>query len=186
MKLTKTQKLGLFAIPVLVGIYLIYRQFRPKNVPGKYIPPPNPKPPVSPTRTTTQTNSGCDYPLKKGVYNCDLVRQVQWALNNIPITSFATTSGVASARPLKEDGDFGPKTESVLIAFWGADETNPGQIVNQNEMDILLGYVVTDPAAFQAAENPYVMAPDPNTVPPTSTPGINPNTGQFDPFYYPQ
>lgn len=163
MKLTKKQKLGLFAIPVLIGIYLIYKQFsKGSSAKGKYVPSPTPKPNpnVTPAPTTTVHTSPslpCDYPLRKGVYNCGLVKQLQWALNRIPSTSYDTTSNLVKYRPLTEDGDFGPKTEAVLKDFWGSAD-----VANQSEMDIVLSYVIEDPAAFQAAENPYVQAPSQN------------------------
>jgi hypothetical protein len=169
MKLSKGAKIGLFSIPILLGIYLIYKQFRkPSDKP--YTPPPTPKPPVVPIRTPTQTNSGCDYPLKKGTYNCDLVKQVQWALNHIPSTSYWTTSNLVKYRPLVEDGDFGPKTQAVLNDFWG--EQCGGldcTIETPEEMEQILMFVVTDPIEFQKAENPYVTAPAP---PSNSTPTL--------------
>lgn len=160
MKLTKTQKLGLLAIPVLVGAYLIYRQFaKPKGAVGKYTPPPAPKPVVTPQRTTTQNSTGCTYPLKKGIYNCDLVKQLQWALNRIPYTDYDSTTNLVKYRPLSEDGDFGPKTEALVKDF------GVGVEVDENDMNAILSYVIEDPAAFQAAENPYVVAPTPPAAP---------------------
>lgn len=162
MKLNKTAKVALFSIPILVGIYLIYKQFRkPSDKP--YTPPPTPKPPIVPVRTPVQTNSGCDYPLKKGVYNCDLVAQVQWALNHIPSTSYTTTSNLVKYRPLAEDGDFGPKTQAVLNDFWGSQCNGDCTVDNQSDMDSIMSFVITDPAEFQAAENPYVTPSATNT-----------------------
>jgi hypothetical protein len=132
---------------------------------GNYTPSPTPKPVVAPVRTTTQTSSGCDFPLKKGVYNCDLVKQVQWALNNIPYTSYWSTSNLSKYRPLKEDGDFGPKTQLVLNDFWGEQCNGDCTIDNAEEMDNILSFVITDPQAFQDAENPYVVTPTPETKP---------------------
>ena len=156
--MNKKLKVGLLVgVPVLIGAYLIYKQFKgSKGAIGKYTPPPTPKPVVNPTRTTT----GCDYPLKKGLYNCDLVKQLQWALNHIPSTSYDSTTNLVKYRPLAEDGDFGAKTEAVLLDFWG--EGNGQNVVDDShDMDIILSYVVEDPAQFQAAENPYVMAAPP-------------------------
>lgn len=173
MKLTKIQKLGLFSIPVLVGIYLIYKQFKkPKQSGriGEYVPPPTPKP-VENNPTTTP----CDYPLKKGVYDCAKVQMLQWALNHIPYTSYDSTTNLVKYRPLKMDGDFGEKTQAVLIDFWkdgayvGGNSVITTQVSNKAEMDLILSYVIEDEAAFQAAENPYVVAP-PAPEPPVVNP----------------
>jgi hypothetical protein len=161
--MNKKLKLGLlFGVPVLIGAYLIYRQFNPKGAVGKYIPPPTPKPEVTPVPSPT---SSCNYPLKKGVYNCDLVKQLQWALNHIPYTKYDSTTNLVKYRPLKEDGDFGEKTQAVLIDFWNRGSGSNGEVLNQSEMDLILSYVIEDPAAFQAAENPYVVAPTPAPEP---------------------
>lgn len=155
--MNKKLKVGLLVgVPVLIGAYLIYKQFKgSKGAIGKYTPTPTPKPVVTPQRTTTQTSSGCDYPLKKGLYNCDLVKQLQWALNRIPYQDYDSTSNLVKYRPLAEDGDFGPKTEALVKDF------GVGVEVDRNDMDVILSYVVEDPAQFQAAENPYVVAPTP-------------------------
>ena len=116
MKLTKTQKIGLLSIPVIVGIYLIYRQFKKpakmniqqkqntisqvKNTP-KAIPNPTPS---------------CKYPLKKGLYNCETVRTLQKALNSYPEAVVDRGGSNKVLDSLIEDGDFGAKTEAYLIA----------------------------------------------------------------------
>ena len=158
--MNKKLKLGLlFGVPVLIGAYLIYRQFKnPKGKIGEYVPPPTPKPEVAPA----PVSSPCNYPLKKGVYNCDLVKQLQWALNHIPYNKYDSTTNLVKYRPLKEDGDFGEKTQAVLIDFWS---TSNGEVRSKFQMDEILSYVVEDPAAFQAAENPYVVAPTPASEP---------------------
>jgi hypothetical protein len=163
--MTKIQKTALFSVPVLVGVYLIYRQFRKPKPIGKYVPPPTPMPIVTPDKITTI----CNYPLKKGVYNCELVKQVQWALNHIPSTSYNSTANLVKYRPLAEDGDFGAKTEAVLKDFWG-----DGTVQNETEMNNLMSYIVADPAAFQEAENPYIVAPTPTPDPTFDWGTINP------------
>ena len=163
----KSVKIALYGIPVLIGIYLIYRQLRKKS---PYVPPFTPKPVVTPERTPTQVSSGCKFPLKKGVYNCDLVEQLQWALNHIPSTYYEQTTNLVKYRPLKEDGDFGEKTEAVLIDFWKSayfeEGDSPSQVKDKEVLDLIMSYVVTDPVAFQAAENPYIIAPQQPTNPP--------------------
>jgi hypothetical protein len=171
MKLTKLQTAALVGVPILVGAYLIYRQLRkPKDLGaiGNYVPPPTPEPVVNPTPAPATSN--CNYPLKKGVYNCDKVKQLQWALNHIPYTKYDSTTNLVKYRPLVEDGDFGAKTEAVLSDFWSTGWISVvGQVSNQEEMDVILSNVISDPAEFQAAENPYVVAP-PAPQPPTTSP----------------
>lgn len=179
MKLTKLQTAALVGVPILVGAYLIYKQLRkPKDIGaiGNYVPPPTPEPVVTPSPVT----SNCNYPLKKGINNCDMVKYLQWSLNRIPYTQYDSTTNLVKYRPLVEDGDFGAKTEAVLIDFWkdgayvGGNSVNTSQVSNQAEMDLILRYVISDPAEFQAAENPYVVAPTPPTPPPNPFPTFPP------------
>jgi hypothetical protein len=167
----KSVKIALYGIPVLLGIYLIYRQLRNKKSSTPYIPPITPQPPVNPVRTPEQISSNCKFPLKRGVYNCDLVEQLKWALNRIPITDLPMNNqiNVKKYRPLAEDGDFGAKTEAVLSDFWsGTPGGENNSVLNQEDMNTILSYVITDPVAFQEAENPYIMAPQQPT--PTNPP----------------
>ena len=166
----KTKLAFLFGVPVIIGLYFIFKQIKnnKKGKIGEYVPPPTPEPIVTPAPSPT---SSCNYPLKKGLYNCDLVLRLQWALNRIPYTDYDSTNNLLKYRPLSEDGDFGPKTEAVLIDFW-KDQVAPKnieEVSNKDEMDFILGYVIDDPAAFQAAENPYVVAP-PAPEPPVVQP----------------
>jgi hypothetical protein len=171
MKLTKLQTAALVGVPILIGAYLIYKQLRkPKDIGaiGNYVPPPTPEPVVTPAPAT----SNCKYPLKKGVNNCDMVKYLQWSLNRIPYTQYDSTTNLVRYRPLVEDGDFGAKTEAVLSDFWlnsPQARANVNQVSTQAEMDVILRYVISDPAEFQAAENPYVVAP-PAPEPPTTSP----------------
>jgi len=118
MKLTKTQKLGVFAIPVLIGIYLIYRQLRkpkaiPRSVQQKQVAIEEVK---STPKAITNPTPLCSYPLKKGLYNCAVVKQLQKALNSYPDVMTSRSGSNLLLSPLKEDGDFGSKTEEYLIA----------------------------------------------------------------------
>ena len=153
----KATKIAIFGIPVLVGFYLIYLQLRRKKVaqPGSYTPPPSSMPNVS--DSGTNSGSGCKYPLKKNLYNCDKVELLQWALNHIPVTKYKSKSNLVKYRPLVEDGDFGPKTEAVL-----KDLTASNSVNSQIDMDNILALVVTNPIKFQEEENKYVMASSQN------------------------
>jgi len=105
--MTKKAKLALFSIPILVGVYLIYRQFRKsKGLPNR---------PIGDNAVTNVLQSvvskKCDFPLSKGISNCDKVVDLQSLLNSFP-QDFPN-------KPLAEDGDFGTKTEQALIAVFG-------------------------------------------------------------------
>lgn len=174
----KEVKIALYSIPVLIGAYLIYRQLRkpkPTPAPKNTTTPPNPPPPNTATST-------CNYPLKKGMYNCDKVESLQYALNNIPMASrYAMSIGYegvndnheplkngvpdytdynfivgcvkeCASRPLVEDGDFGDKTEKLLLDTFGKKT-----IDNQAEMDTIWTWVVSD-IERQEIENPYVFS----------------------------
>lgn len=171
MALSKPLKITIFLLPVLIGGYLIYKQFARKTaaMPGNYVPPPTPQPTITPIRTPVQVSSGCSFPLKQGVMNCDLVKKLQWALNNVPVKNYASTSNLLSNRPLVEDGDFGPKTQAVLNDFWGEQCSGNCVVENEDEMNNILAFVVTDPVKFQEAENPYIQAPAQPSTPPLST-----------------
>lgn len=119
MKLTKTQKLGLFAIPVLVGVYLIYRQFRkpkvtPRDIQQKQVA-------INEVKNTPKSipnpTPSCSYPLKKGLYNCSLVKELQKALNSYPEPVISRLGSNKVLSPLVEDGDFGAKTEEYLMSL---------------------------------------------------------------------
>ena len=170
--MNKFTKILLFGTPILIGGYLIYRQFKlSKNGKiGNYVPPETPEPPVS-TTPNNATAAGCSYPLKKGD-NCDLVKKLQWALNHIPAPDYNSASNLVKYRPLKEDGVFGDKTQALVSDF------GVGIQVDSNDMDIILSYVVTDPNEFARRENPYVTIPPP-TMPPETK--IKKTTNPFQP-----
>ena len=101
----------LVGIPIVIGAYFIYRQF--KRTPQKRtleekkdVIKEIKTSPTSPASPTSPTKSGCNFPLMKGTYNCVWVEKLQKALNSYPY-NFVNY-------PLVEDGDFGVKTESAL------------------------------------------------------------------------
>jgi hypothetical protein len=89
----------LYAIPAVVGVYLIYLQLRKKSVPklSEVVVPPTIPPVGSPST----------YPLKTGVYNSSAVELLQGVLNR----------ALPSGKKLVVDGDFGPKTEEALYSI---------------------------------------------------------------------
>jgi hypothetical protein len=104
--MTKTTKVALFSLPILAGLYLIYRQLRHTKTTPSVLS-------VNPVTDKLQSISSekCDYPLKKGVYNCNKVAQLQSLLNAFE-QDFPN-------KPLIVDGDFGTKTEQALQSVWG-------------------------------------------------------------------
>jgi len=109
--MTKKTKIALLSIPIVVGIILIFRQFAKGQ---KVSVGSNP---IS-DAVQKATSKECTFPLKKGTYNCDLVRQMQEALNSMTASSFAEHNN-SRYLPLVEDGDFGSKTEAVLSDYYG-------------------------------------------------------------------
>jgi len=105
--MTNKAKLALFSIPVLVGVYLIYKQFRKsKGLPAPTISD-------NPISNVVQSvvSPKCDFPLKRGLNNCDKVNELQMLLNAFP-QDFPN-------KPLAIDGDFGTKTEQALVSVYG-------------------------------------------------------------------
>jgi hypothetical protein len=158
--MNKNTKYALIAVPILIGVYLIYKQLKNgSSNQNAYVPPATPPPVVNPVRTKEQVQAKCAYPLKKGVYNCDLVKKLQWSLNHIPSNQFSNPEVLSKYRPLAEDGDFGPKTDAVLRAWTDLDE------VDESWMDVIFKSVVTDPIKFQEEENKYILQQSQPTPP---------------------
>ena len=170
--MTKATKIALYGVPIAIGIYLIYRQLR-KSKGASYTPY---TPPVSTTTPPSLTGGSggsgstgglrsCGYPLKKGDYDCAQVKYLQFILNNIPRMTTPNTIGCereCGLRPLKEDGDFGDKTERLLKDTFGIDN------ISESQLKDLEAEMVLDPVEFQRRENPFVSPPAPTT--PTTTP----------------
>jgi len=118
MKLTKIQKLGLFSIPVIVGLYLIYRQFAKPKVVRRNIEQKQEaiNEVIDAPKTISNPTPNCSYPLKKGLYDCELVKQLQKALNAYPNAPISVSGSNSALANLIEDGDFGTKTQDYLMA----------------------------------------------------------------------
>lgn len=109
----KGVKIALIGIPLLAGAYLIYKQLRKPKAKTRTIPEKKDviqdiktKPKTTPSPINASTSSKCEFPLEKGTYNCDKVKELQVLLNCWPYDFINY--------PLVEDGDFGAKTESAL------------------------------------------------------------------------
>jgi hypothetical protein len=139
----KGVKIALIGIPLLAGAYLIYKQLRKPKAKSTTIPEKKQqievikaKPKTSPTPINPSTSSKCEFPLEKGTYNCDKVKELQVLLNCWPYDFINY--------PLVEDGDFGAKTEGALsdITTQIAQISGVGvghwiQIKNQQDFDDL-------------------------------------------------
>jgi hypothetical protein len=108
-----------YLVPVVIGAYLIYRQFAKKNDP-KSDAPILPTPPITPAPTS-------DFPLKRGSKN-KTVETLQELLN-IGLQANGSTLLVV-------DGDFGGKTLAALQEIYEEDS-----IANQAQLDNLRSVV---------------------------------------------
>jgi hypothetical protein len=157
MEITKKQKLiALYSIPILIGLYLIYRQFK-KASPSQQLPPD--LKPVEPSNPKTNDNpvANDSFPLKQGSRDKGApyapvgnVVRLQKLLNQkgyIP-------DGGTSIKYLVEDGIFGPKTEAALKYITNGS----GLQINNNFLKINMTEVET-PTDFDYinyAMNPYI------------------------------
>ena len=118
-----------YLVPVVIGAYLIYRQFSQKNDPKGDAPLPPTPPLPSPSPSS-------DFPLSKGSKN-STVETLQQILN-VGLQAQGSTLLVV-------DGDFGSKTLAALQSLAGKTS-----IANQAELDALrarmtgLGSLSTD------------------------------------------
>lgn len=117
MKLKTGQKI-LIGLPIVVGLYLIVRQFTKK--PKVVTPAPAPDPIFSGGGGTPSPSSNDSFPLKKGSKGYNVTR-LQTALKKLN----------ASALPrYGVDGDFGSETEAALMAQTGKNTCTSAELVN--------------------------------------------------------
>jgi hypothetical protein len=98
----KLNKKLFYSLPILLGAYLIYRQFAIRKDGNSDAPLPTPPTPPSPTPLGTSS----DYPLRKGSRN-ETVQALQTLLN--------TALKGQGKTLLTPDGIFGTKTETALF-----------------------------------------------------------------------
>lgn len=99
------KKLIWYSLPILVGGFLIYKQFSRGKKQGQDVPPP---PPPTPTPDPTGGRSVSTYPLRKGSKN-STVGSLQSLLN--------TALACQNKTLLVVDDNFGSKTETALSSF---------------------------------------------------------------------
>jgi hypothetical protein len=122
---TKTKKRLLYSIPILIGVYLIYRQFAGKKVVSSEVEEVAnviETPIAKLTKTIKNVIVGNDnFPLKNGSRG-SRVTDLQKKIN---LYSFG-------GNKLAEDGIFGPKTEAA-VQYWMGKNT----IDNDNDLSDL-------------------------------------------------
>lgn len=136
--MNKNLQKALFAIPIVVGLYLIVRQLTKKD--EKPTPPPTPIDPIIgplPTPTSSRNDS---FPLKKGSYG-ENVKKLQTAIFTIN-ANLLRRYGV--------DSDFGRETEAAVVNLLGTKTVTEAQLAQLERM-------------ATAGPRPYVAPPrDPN------------------------
>jgi len=159
MTLSRNAKIAIYGIPVVVGLYLIYKQFSKSKAIQALPPSPTPPSPEKPTQPTQPTGKD-SFPLKNGSRDAGApyapagrVVALQKMINIKGYDSAENTK--TSATYLKEDGIFGPKTEAAVL-FW----TNKKSVDNQNDWDTIFRKVA-----------PYIAAPE-----------VDPLDSLYDPY----
>lgn len=156
MTITKKQKkLALYSIPIIIGLYLIYRQFT--KAPASILKPElKPIPPSNP-KTTSNPVANDSFPLKQGSRDAGApdnpvgnVVRLQRLLNQKGYIPDGDTSTIY----LVEDGIFGPKTEAALKYI----TSGYGLPINDNYLKLNMTEVETplDFDYLNYAMNPYV------------------------------
>jgi hypothetical protein len=147
MTLSRNAKIAIYGIPVVVGIYLIYKQFSKAKAVQALPPSPTPPSPEKPTKPSQPTGKD-SFPLKNGSRDAGApyapagrVVALQKMINIKGYDSGENTK--TSATYLKEDGIFGPKTEEA-VTFW----LNKKSVDDQDDWDTLFRKVA-----------PYIAAP---------------------------
>jgi len=154
MTLSKNAKIVLYSIPVVVGVYLIYRQFSKAKVakqePAKDTPPA----PLTPTIPTQPTGKDA-FPLKNGSRDAGApyapagrVVALQKMINIKGYDSGENT--MTSNTRLKEDGIFGLKTEAAVY-FWLGKQS----VDNENDWNRIFRQVAPYIAAPEQPYDPY-------------------------------
>lgn len=151
MTLSKNAKIAIFGIPVVLGLFLIYKQFSKSKAVQALPPSPTPPSPEKPTQPTQPTGKD-SFPLKMGSRDAGApyapAGRVVALQKMINIKGYDSGENTAtSATYLKEDGIFGPKTEAAVY-FW----INRKSVDNQNDWDNIFRKVA-----------PYIAAPETST-----------------------
>jgi len=149
MTLSRNAKIAIYGIPVVVGLYLIYRQFSKAKVAKEEPVIDTPPAPLTPTLPTQPTGRDA-FPLKNGSRDAGApyaaagrVVALQKMINIKGYDSGENTK--TSNTRLKEDGIFGPKTEAAVY-FWLGKKS----VDNETDWNSIFRLVA-----------PYIAAPEP-------------------------
>lgn len=148
MTLSRNTKIAIYSIPVVVGVYLIYRQFAKAKVAKQDPPKDTPPQPNTPTKPT-QPSGNDAFPLRNGSRDAGApyapAGRVVALQKMINIKGFDSGENTLNSNTrLKEDGIFGPKTEAAVI-FW----LDKPSVDNQNDWNTIFRKVA-----------PYIAAPE--------------------------
>ena len=148
MTLSRNTKIAIYSIPVVVGVYLINRQFAKAKVAKQDPPKDTPPQPNTPTKPT-QPSGNDAFPLRNGSRDAGApyapAGRVVALQKMINIKGFDSGENTLNSNTrLKEDGIFGPKTEAAVI-FW----LSKPSVDNQNDWNTIFRKVA-----------PYIAAPE--------------------------
>jgi peptidoglycan hydrolase-like protein with peptidoglycan-binding domain len=124
MKLSRNGKIALYSLPILLGGYLIYRQFA-KSKAAKSEPPKNLPPQHQTPTKPTQPTANDSFPLKKGSRDAGAPYAPSGrvvALQQMINIQGYNQDGVTTQ--LKEDGIFGTKTETAVMDWLGKNSVD--------------------------------------------------------------
>ena len=151
MNLSKKQKTAiLFSIPILIGLYLIYKQFAKSKAAKSQPISPTPPQPQTPSKPTQPTGNDA-FPLHKG--SRDVGAPYAPAGRVVALQKMINIQGYNQdgvTTQLKEDGIFGTKTETAVNDWLGKNTVD--NLDDWNEI-------------FRGVA-PYIAAPvqDPNKI----------------------
>lgn len=111
----------LFAVPIVVGLYLIVRQLT-KGSMQKPLPEPNPEPNPDPTDPVVSPSSTDNFPLKRGSKGARVIELQKYILKKDP--KALPKFGV--------DGIFGKETEDALYRLFFAIITIDNGVISIN------------------------------------------------------
>jgi hypothetical protein len=151
MQISKKGKIALYSIPILIGVYLIYRQFAKSKAAKEEPVKPLPPNPITPTKPTQPTGND-SFPLHKGSRDAGApfapAGRVVALQKMINIQGY-NEKGVTTQ--LKEDGIFGPHTQTAVMDWLGKNTVD-----NEDDWNEIYKGVVeeTKTSSLPPANNP--------------------------------
>ena len=124
MQISKKAKIALYSVPILIGVYLIFKQFSKSKV-AKSQPPTNTPPqPTTPTKPT-QSSGNDAFPLHNG--SRDAGAPYAPAGRVVALQKMINIQGYnqdGNTTQLKEDGIFGIHTETAVMDWLGKNSVD--------------------------------------------------------------